>query len=377
MKEYHNLFLAFGMEAVGGASVLLQVLSLIKEKYEKSKPPFETADVEKDLQLSITILNKLKSSDGPLSPQLQEKVLIPTQVEGDSFVRLVPVEECVYCDREWLQMEKDDEEVTYFFVHPDVSNSTAEFFNVRTLSNSMLDPDELDVGEEFGQEEKLTRRLNRLLEDYKDGFAVPKELIQNADDAGATEVRFLYDERTNEDAMTCLIGEGMRECKDAALWVYNDAEFRNEDFENLTKLSGATKEHDTEKIGKFGLGFNAVYNLTDVPMLVSRNYFVIFDPNTFYLGKAIRNKNKPGVKIDTNKNVKKLRKFRNQFKPFNGIFDCDLHLDKEDNSFHGTLFRFPLRTEEQAIRSDAVYWWGQIAASLHAECPSSKHLSFA
>ena len=352
MKEYCDLFLAFGMEAVCDASVLLQVLSLIKEKYAKSKPPFEPADVEKDLQLSITILNKLKSSDGPLSPQLQEKVLIPTQVEGDAFVGLASVEECVYCDREWLQIEKDDEEVTYFFVHPDVSNSTAEFFNVRPLSNSMLDPDELGVGKEFGQEEKLTRRLNRLLEDYKDGFAVPKELIQNADDAGATEVRFLYDERTNEDAMTCLIDEGMRECQGAALWVYNDAEFRNEDFENLTKLSGATKEHDTEKIGKFGLGFNAVYNLTDVPMLVSRNYFVIFDPNTFYLGKVIRNKNKPGVKIDTNKNVKKLRKFRNQFKPFNGIFDCDLHLDKEDNSFHGTLFRFPLRTKEQAIRSE-------------------------
>ena len=352
MKEYRELFLAFGMEAACDASVLLRVLSLIKEKYTPSKPPFKAADVEKDLQLSITILNKLKGYDEPLSPQLQEKVLIPTHVEGNAFVRLASVEECVYCDREWLQMESDDEEGADLFVHPDVSNSTAEFFNVRPLSNSMLDPDELEVGEEFGQEEKLTRRLNSLLEDYKDGFAVPKELIQNADDAGATEVRFLYDERTNEDAMSCLIDEGMKECQGAALWVYNDAEFRNEDFENLTKLNAATKEHETEKIGKFGLGFNAVYNLTDVPMLVSRNYVAIFDPNTFYLGKAIRNKNKPGLRIDTNKNVKKLRNFRNQFKPFNGIFDCDLHLDKEDNSFHGTLFRFPLRTKEQAIRSE-------------------------
>ena len=210
----------------------------------------------------------------------------------------------------------------------------------------------LGVGEEFGQEEKLTRRLNRLLEDYTDGFAVPKELIQNADDAGATEVRFLYDQRSNEDAMTCLIDEGMKDCQGPALWVYNDAVFQNEDFENLTKLNGATKEQDTQLIGKFGLGFNAVYNVTDVPMLVSRNYFVIFDPSTFYLGKAIRNKNKPGIKINTNKNVKKLRNFRNQFKPFNGIFGCDLHLDKEDNSFQGTLFRFPLRTKEQAIRSE-------------------------
>ena len=40
----------------------------------------------------------------------------------------------------------------------------------------------------FGQSEPLTNRLKRLLEDYTDGFAIPKELVQNADDAGATEV---------------------------------------------------------------------------------------------------------------------------------------------------------------------------------------------
>lgn len=37
--------------------------------------------------------------------------------------------------------------------------------------------------------------------------------------AGATEVKFLYDERDNSDVMTCLIDEGMRECHGPALWV--------------------------------------------------------------------------------------------------------------------------------------------------------------
>ena len=152
--------------------------------------------------------------------------------------------------------------------------------------------------------------------------------------------------------MTCLIDEGMKECQGPALWVYNDAEFKDEDFENITKLNGGTKEQETEKIGKFGLGFNTVYNLTDVPMFLSRNYFVIFDPNTFYLGKAIRNKRKPGIRIDVNKKPEKKRKFKNQFKPFNDIFGCDLHLNKADNSFPGTLFRFPLRTKEQAVKSE-------------------------
>ena len=349
MVQYSDFFSTFGMQKRCDDSILLDVLAMIKEKYDRTQ--FEDADVKKDLKLSIDILNEVKPNVGKL-PGLQNKILLPTYVEGDAYVKLAPVESCMYCEDGWLGTENDDEEMQYLMVHPNVPNSTAEQLNVRNLSNCMLDPDELAVGEEFGQEEKLTRRLSRLLEDYTDGFAVPKELIQNADDAGATEVNFLYDERANEDAMTCLIDDGMSHCQGPALWVYNDAEFQDEDFENITKLSGATKEHDTEKIGKFGLGFNAVYNLTDVPMFVGRNHFVIFDPNTFYLGKAIRNKAKPGMKININKNTKKLRKFRNQFKPFNGIFGCDLHLEKEDNSYKGTLFRFPLRTKEQAMKSE-------------------------
>ncbi|XP_068753805.1 sacsin-like isoform X2 [Montipora capricornis] len=350
LKQYQKLFEMHGLEIECGVHVLVRVLRLMKEKYDQNNPPIQVNDVKRDLRLSLNILNDLMSRDNDLPSLGEEGVLIPTFVKGDEFVRLVPAKSCVYREHEWLQQENDEEEDGYFFVHPLVSNSTAEFFGIRTLGHVMLDPDEL--GEEYGQEEKLTRRLNRLLEEYTDGFAVPKELIQNADDAGATEIKFLYDERQNEDALTCLIDEGMRECQGAALWVYNDAEFRDEDFENLTKLSGATKEHNTEKIGKFGLGFNAVYNLTDVPMLVSRNYFLILDPHKSHLGKAIKNKSKPGWKINLNKNVKGLRRFRNQFKPFNRIFGCDLELKEERNSYSGTLFRFPLRTKEQAIRSE-------------------------
>ena len=294
MMQFSNFFSKFGMREHCDAVFFVQVLHLIKQKYDSGQEYLNT-EVKRDLQLSADILNEIKPNVGEQLPsEIQEKVLIPTHVEGDSYVRLVPVEDCVYSDHEWLEDgTPPDEEKDCFFVHPNISNSTAELLQVRTLRNQLLEADE--IGDEFGQEEKLTRRLKKLLEEYTDGFSVPKELIQNADDAGATEVRFLYDERTNEDAMTCLIDEGMRECQGPALWVYNDAEFKDEDFENITKLNGGTKEQETEKIGKFGLGFNTVYNLTDIPMLLSRNYFVIFDPNTYYLGKAIRNKRKPGI----------------------------------------------------------------------------------
>lgn len=235
-------------------------------------------------------------------------------------------------------------------VHPNVPSSTAEALGIPTLMSKMLEAEELEYS--FGQTDSLTHRLNTLLDDYSDGFAVPKELVQNADDAGATEVRFLYDERTNADSMSCLIDEGMKECHGPAFWVYNNATFTDEDFENITKLNGATKESQTDKIGRFGLGFNAVYNLTDVPSFVSRHCIVIFDPHTTYLGKSIRNKSKPGLKLDMRKHRRKLRSLGNQFKPFNDVFGCDLRPTARQDCYAGTLFRLPLRTKTQAERSE-------------------------
>ena len=304
MAKYAELFYRFGMRESSNSADLVQALHMIKEKYDNGIALSSDLEVKHDLQLSVNILNELAS--GQLSEELQAHIVLPILTEDNSQLILKPVQRCMYCHHEWLKKEGDDEEINCFYVHPNVSNSTAERLGVRSDANVMLDADELSIGEEsigeeFGQEERLTTRLNRLLEEYTDGFSVLKELLQNADDAGATEVRFLYDERTNVDAMTCLIDEGMKGCQGPALWVYNDAVFKDEDFENIAKLNEATKKRNTEMIGRFGLGFNAVYNLTDVPMILSRNYFVIFDPHTSYLGKAIRNKRKPGMKINLNK----------------------------------------------------------------------------
>jgi hypothetical protein len=60
---------------------------------------------------------------------------------------------------------------------------------------------------------KKTLRISSLLKSYTDGLAVFKELIQNADDAGATKVCFLYDERDNLDCRDGLFDKGMIECQ--------------------------------------------------------------------------------------------------------------------------------------------------------------------
>ncbi|KAK3727489.1 hypothetical protein QZH41_006426 [Actinostola sp. cb2023] len=357
-KEFTTFFSECGMKLECDNNLLLNILRRIKERHVELEYNHNTSchDVKRDLQYSIDILNALKPQNGePFESGLRENLLVPVNVEDDMTLELVPVDECTYCDREWLKQGHDvididdTDDVKIKFIHRNIPTATAEVLGVPTLMSRILDADELEMGESFGQSESLLDRLKSLLEGYTDGLSVPKELIQNADDAGATEVRFLYDERTNDDAMTHLIDEGMKECQGPALWSYNDAVFTNDDFQNIVKLNAATKEEDTGKIGRFGLGFNSVYNLTDVPSFVSRESIVILDPHTTYLGKAIRDKSKPGIKF--NLTTKTLRRLANQFKPYNGIFGCDLRPDGSIKPYDGTLFRFPLRTKTQAHKS--------------------------
>ena len=60
-----------------------------------------------------------------------------------------------------------------------------------------------DTFEDAGQCEPLTTRLKNILTDYKDGLTIIKELLQNADDAEATEVNICYDARVHGHIALC------------------------------------------------------------------------------------------------------------------------------------------------------------------------------
>ena len=85
---------------------------------------------------------------------------------------------------------------------------------------------------------------------------------------------------------------------------------------------------------RFGLGFNSVYNLTDVPMFVSGDYAVMFDPHCRYLPGI--SPAQPGLKISF-QHADLLSQFPDAFRPFLH-FGCSLR-----SHYDGTLFRFPLR----------------------------------
>lgn len=86
----------------------------------------------------------------------------------------------------------------------------------------------LNAGEDFGQKIDLTVRIREILRNYPEGTSILKELVQNADDAGAREVRLCLDLRQHGTAG--LPTPKLAEFQGPALLVYNDGVFTDTDF---------------------------------------------------------------------------------------------------------------------------------------------------
>ena len=78
-------------------------------------------------------------------------------------------------------------------------------------------------GEDFGQKVDLTARIREILRDYPEGSSIFKELVQNADDAGATTVRICVSRRQHGTRL--LLGPRMAEWQGPALLVWNSSTF--------------------------------------------------------------------------------------------------------------------------------------------------------
>ena len=93
-----------------------------------------------------------------------------------------------------------------------------------------------------------------------------QEVIQNADDARATHVKFVLDRRDLPTLSQCLVDhtvqEELRRFRGPALLAYNNAVFSESDWEGIQNLQQSGKAKDLFKVGKFGIGFNSVYHIT-------------------------------------------------------------------------------------------------------------------
>jgi hypothetical protein len=189
-----------------------------------------------------------------------------------------------------------------------------------------------------GQRERLTVRLKGLIRQYQRGPGIVKEFIQNADDAGATWVHIIMDWRDFRSAVPP--DDPTRAVLGPALLIANGSAFSDEDFEAIQRIGESPKRHATAKTGRFGLGFNTAYNVTDYPSLISRDRLLCFDPHEDKVAVSGR----AGCGYT-------LTKLASQHPAWLGSFS-GAGLDLDSRTFNGTVFRLPLRDVERAEVSE-------------------------
>ncbi|XP_030633609.1 sacsin [Chanos chanos] len=348
IAKFHKLFQFCGSVDEVVPSHVFQVVDIIRQRSEQEMTKEES---KHNLLLLINILRWLYNSQISVDIDMHVPILC---YKDPSKLVMKPIHECTYCDIKVDDLNDLLEDVSepIILVHDDIPMKTAEWLKVPCLSTRLINPENLGF-EQSGQREPLTVRIKNILEEYPSVSDIFKELLQNADDANATECSFLIDMRKNLDIRENLLDPGMMVCHGPSLWSFNNSVFSDTDFQNITRLGGSMKRCEADKVGKFGLGFNSVYHVTDIPIILSREFMIMFDPNINHISKHIRDKSNPGIKINWSKQQKRLRKFPNQFKPFINVFNCKLPLSEESPyKYDGTLFRLPFRTEQEASVSE-------------------------
>ena len=129
------------------------------------------------------------------------------------------------------------------------------------------------AADNFGQKQSITTAIRNICEYYPPNTCL-RELLQNADDAGATEIEYVLDTKTYKGEP--LLSNGLKDFQGPALLARNNSVFRDEDFSGLSTVGDSVKAKDPATTGKFGQGFNAVSPSSCIFLLIT-------DPNTKFV----------------------------------------------------------------------------------------------
>ena len=181
-----------------------------------------------------------------------------------------------------------------FWLHHKFTGNLARLLGIPSALNSILNEmsnKNFLKGTEYGQCEDLCDRLNSILRKYPPDESIFKEFIQNADDAGASEIVFILDHRRFNSKDGELFSsdpewKNLHQCP--SLLVYNNKLMSEADIIGITKLGRGNKEFSPDLIGRFGIGFNVAYHITDCVTYVSYGpgavpeNFCVLDPSGLF-----------------------------------------------------------------------------------------------
>ncbi|KTF88947.1 hypothetical protein cypCar_00027428 [Cyprinus carpio] len=257
--QYEYLLTQFGVKKTLSDEEIEDILHGIKHRIDRRCPPHGDST---ELKVTIAILDWMRKNE----KHLKDSTPVPVMAQNQNFT-LQSLSKTVFCDisAEGLEDLKQDNE-EFYVIHEEVLPPHVQDGNKSILSTRILKPQFIQAEQEFfgieqcGQSEPITQRIKNILKEYDEESDIFKELLQNAEDAGATTCKFLLDFRKHRDPPETLFDDGMALCSGPCLWIFNNELFSQEDWKNIVKVGSASKENKVEMIGKFGLGFNSVYH---------------------------------------------------------------------------------------------------------------------
>jgi len=194
--------------------------------------------------------------------------------------------------------------------------------------------DALSLADEEDYSEEIKARIRDLIDGYT-SKSLLKEYLQNADDAGATELIVTYDKSIHAD----LLKTPFEAASGPALLISNNSKFKDKDFKSINKISAQGKANDPEKTGRFGQGFSSSFSVSDHPSIVSSGRAIWIDV----------------LRAAVSKNRRKfIQKWEEEhFDVLSGWIDTfKLGLESNESLENHTVFRLPLRNDTSALESE-------------------------
>ncbi len=105
---------------------------------------------------------------------------------------------------------------------------------------------------------------DNLRDRYKSGFPILKEIVQNSDDAGSTQLSFGYSLGLPDAQHELLIGP--------AVFFINDGPLSEENADAILSIALGSSASNENAIGKFGLGMKSLFHLCEAFFYISNQW---------------------------------------------------------------------------------------------------------
>ena len=123
-----------------------------------------------------------------------------------------------------------------------------------------------DSGADISVQVNQRALIDKILARYSGEFTIFRELLQNADDAGAKTVKIRF-ESDKRDGQKLDLADLKHTSINKYVLLNDGIPFREQDWDRLRKIAEGNPNED--KIGAFGVGFYALFSVTEQPMVVS------------------------------------------------------------------------------------------------------------